>query len=121
MTSRAAITIGAAALCVAGCGKAPNVGHDLPVTEASSRVPRDPRLADLYTHSCRACHAVAESGAPLSGDSEAWRARWKKGLPTLVANTVQGADRMPAGGQCARCSVEDFEALIRFMAMQDGP
>ena len=44
-----------------------------PQTVAAQRLPADARLADLYSHACRNCHANASSGAPLSGDREAWQ------------------------------------------------
>jgi cytochrome c5 len=83
---------------------------------AEALQPADARIADLYQHACRACHVVATSGAPLTGDREAWHERWKKGLPKLVDNALAGLNGMPAGGQCVRCTVPDYEALIRFMA-----
>ena len=65
-------------------------------------------------------NVVATSGAPLTGDRDAWRERWKKGLPKLVDNALAGLNGMPAGGQCVRCTVADYETLIRFMA-GEGP
>jgi len=87
---------------------------------AETLQPVDARLADLYQHACRACHVVAASGAPLTGDRGAWHERWKKGLPKLVDNAIAGLNGMPAGGQCVRCTAADYEALIRFMA-GEGP
>lgn len=83
---------------------------------AEALAPADPRLNDLYQHACRACHVVAASGAPLTGDRDAWRERSKKGISKMVDNAVAGLNGMPAGGQCVRCTVADYEALIRFMA-----
>jgi cytochrome c5 len=34
----------------------------------------------------------------------------------LLQNAVAGYNRMPAGGQCATCTADDYAALIRFMA-----
>ena len=59
---------------------------------------------------------MATSGAPLTGDRDAWQARLKKGLPALVGNAIGGLNGMPAGGQCVRCTAADYAALIRFMA-----
>jgi cytochrome c5 len=90
------------------------------VLRAEALQPVDTRLADLYQHACRACHVVATSGAPLTGDRDAWHERWKKGLPKLVDNAIAGLNGMPAGGQCVRCTAIDYEGLIRFMA-GEGP
>ena len=105
---------------LAACAPAPP-DRAAVVAEAVRATPSDSRLAELYQHSCRACHTVVASGAPLTHDQAAWRARWEKGLPALLSNAVQGYNGMPAGGQCVRCSSSDLEALIRFMAAEETP
>ena len=85
---------------------------------AAGMSPADPKLADLYAHACKACHAVAGSGAPLTGDRAAWAPRVAKGLTALKASVAGGYKGMPAGGQCFTCTPSDHEALIRFMADQ---
>jgi cytochrome c5 len=89
-----------------------------PITpeQSAALVPADGRLAALYEASCKTCHTIKASGAPLSGDAAAWAPRLKQGMPTLVGHTVQGFKAMPAGGQCAGCTAADYEALIHFMA-----
>jgi cytochrome c5 len=114
--------LAAAALAALGaCGGAPPPDRAAQAAGAAGLSPADPHLADLYAHACRTCHVNAASGAPLTADRDAWRDRWKKGLPALVASAVQGRGGMPAGGQCARCTVPDYEALIRFMAGAQDP
>ena len=78
--------------------------------------PADPRVATLYEQSCKACHAVPGTGAPLVEDRKAWDPRWKQGQAVLLDHAIQGFRSMPAGGQCAACNPNDFNALIRFMA-----
>lgn len=90
------------------------------VAQAVAMTPSDPRLADLYVQSCKTCHTVADTGAPLSGDRAAWDMRWKKGMPALLNSTVSGLGGMPAGGQCFSCTPADYEALIAFMAGRDS-
>ncbi len=89
-----------------------------PITpeQSAALVPADARLAGLYETSCKTCHTIQGSGAPLAGDVAAWAPRVKQGMPTLVGHTVQGFKAMPAGGQCAGCTVADYEALIHFMS-----
>ena len=87
---------------------------------AASLAPADPRLAELYAGSCKACHVVADSGAPLVHDAKAWAPRWKQGEAVLLDHVVQGYKAMPAMGQCASCTPDDFKALTRFMAGQEG-
>jgi cytochrome c5 len=101
-----------------GCSHPAQVDRASLVARAEAMAPQDARVADLYQHACRACHVVATSGAPITGDRDAWHDRWKKGLPKLVENAVTGLNGMPAGGQCVRCTLADYEALIRFMAAE---
>jgi cytochrome c5 len=78
--------------------------------------PADPELKSIYDRSCRSCHTVAATGAPLTGDNAAWSPRMAKGMNTLVDSVVNGFGGMPPFGLCMACDVEEFEALISFMA-----
>lgn len=90
----------------------------VPLTPQQSAAlrPADARLAQLYEGSCKACHTVADSGAPLSGDRTKWDPRWAKGEDALLTEAQVGFNNMPAGGQCFECTPDDLKALIRFMA-----
>lgn len=107
------LAIAAAALALCGCGP-----QAKPITpeQSAAMTPSDARLAGLYETSCKTCHTIKASGAPLTGDAAAWAPRLKQGMPTLVGHTVQGFKAMPAGGQCAGCTAADYEALIQFMS-----
>ena len=107
------------ALLLSGCSKA--VPPAPTPQEALALRPADPRIASLYESACKACHAVAGTGAPLVADHAAWDTRWKQGLPVLVDHVLQGYRGMPAGGQCLTCTPQDHQALIRFMADQPEP
>ena len=115
---RLAILLPALALAACGTGEAP----PRPLTQEQSAAlrPADLRLAELYDNSCRACHTVKDSLAPLTGDRTLWDPRWTQGEEVLVASAIQGKGGMPAGGQCFECSPEDLKALIRFMAGREG-
>ena len=110
------------ALCGAlgACGGDPAPPSPVEAAQAAARAtslrPADDRLAGLYDHSCRACHANAQANAPLTGDRRAWRARLKKGRSELVRNVLTGFNGMPPGGQCFSCTTPDIEALIAFMS-----
>lgn len=108
------VVISAVILALAACGGVPPA----PLTEAQSAAlrPTDARLAQLYEGSCKACHTVKASLAPLAGDRTVWDPRWGQGEPVLLAATIQGKGGMPAGGQCFECTPDDFKGLIRFMA-----
>ena len=115
MTGRVAIAILVATLAAACQSSAPVSRADL-LAHAQKLTPADPRLAGLYAQSCKQCHTLADSGAPLTGDRAGWESRWAKGLPALVKSTVGGLGGMPPGGQCFSCSQADYEALIKFLA-----
>ena len=87
-----------------------------PPAQSAALKPADARLAGLYEQSCKSCHTVADTGAPLTGDRTQWDVRWKKGEAALLASAVNGLNGMPAGGQCFSCTPDDFKALIAFMA-----
>jgi cytochrome c5 len=114
--STAALLLVLAAL--AGCARAPSPAEI--AARAATLRPADARLASLYEHSCRACHAQARASAPLAGDRAAWRPRLAKSMPELLQSIVAGYNGMPAGGQCFTCTPQDYEALVRFMADETG-
>jgi cytochrome c5 len=104
-----------AVLALVGC--APKAG---PPADPLSLKPKDPRLAQLYEGSCKACHGAGAGGAPVVQDRAAWNPRWKQGEAVLLDHVVQGYRAMPALGQCAACTPDDFQALTRFMAGREG-
>lgn len=83
------------------------------------RVPQDSEIASIYLRSCRSCHTVAATGAPLTGDMAAWAPRMEKGMSVMVDSVVNGSGGMPPFGLCMDCSAKQFEALIQFMAAGD--
>lgn len=84
--------------------------------QSAALAPRDARLAGLYEGSCKACHTVADTRAPLTGDRTQWDPRWAKGEEVLLTEAQVGFGNMPANGQCFECTPDDLKALIRFMA-----
>ncbi|WP_439135695.1 c-type cytochrome [Pseudomaricurvus sp.] len=103
-----------------GCGDQQDASHSA-AAQPQSLIPDDPQLAEIYQTSCRACHIVPGTGAPLTGDINAWKPRATKGMGTLLDNVINGFGGMPPLGLCMDCSAEEFEALIRFMASQPIP
>lgn len=107
-------------LGLAGCGEpaATGSGGGAPLLEVASRalVPANAEIAAIYNRSCRSCHTVAATGAPLTGDVAGWAPRMEKGMDALVTSVVEGFGGMPPFGLCMDCDVEEFEALISFMA-----
>lgn len=105
---------------LSGCAK--ELSEAAVATQAHSRQlqPADAVVAAIYNRSCRSCHTVTATGAPLTGDKKEWSTRSEKGMDTLVNNVVNGFGGMPPFGLCMDCGVEEFEALIGFMAQSDG-
>ena len=101
--------------CGGGAGEG---GGKSPEAEIASRelTPSDPAIASIYNRSCRNCHTIAATGAPLTGDQASWAKRMTKGMDTLVDNVVNGFGGMPPFGMCMDCDLEQFEALTTFMA-----
>lgn len=85
---------------------------------AQAMIPADAELAEIYNRSCRSCHTIAATGAPLTGDVEAWAERLAKGPDVLLESVVSGAGGMPPFGLCMDCDAVQFEDLIAFMARQ---
>lgn len=102
---------------LAACGD-PGAAGSGGNAEVASRdlVPQDAALAGLYNRSCRSCHTVAATGAPLTGDADAWAPRMARGMDAMITSVVEGAGGMPPLGLCSDCDVDEFEALIAFMA-----
>lgn len=96
---------------VTACNDAPEG-----TVNSAALAPADKALADIYNRSCRSCHTIGSTGAPLTGDKAAWDERMAKGMDTLVNSVVSGSGGMPPFGLCMDCDVEQFEALILFMA-----
>ncbi|WP_299732550.1 c-type cytochrome [uncultured Endozoicomonas sp.] len=78
--------------------------------------PHDPQLSAIYDRSCKTCHTLEGTGAPLTGDSQGWQVRMDKGMDALLDSVINGSGGMPPFGMCMDCDVDEFEALITFMA-----
>mgnify|MGYP001819556279 CR=1 FL=1 len=102
-------------LALAACG---GDGTTPALSEAQSAalLPGDAGLAEIYNRSCRSCHILAATGAPLTGDAAAWEPRLAKGMDAMLDSVFNGSGGMPPLGLCMDCSAEQCEALIRFMA-----
>ena len=69
-----------------------------------------------WARSCALCHVNGEAGAPVVGDSEEWRRRLAQGEARVLRHVVEGYNSMPPLGYCMACEVDDFRAMIGFMA-----
>ncbi|WP_091812301.1 c-type cytochrome [Marinobacter mobilis] len=105
-------------LILTGCSQEP----DRATLEhyASSAIPEDRDLAEIYQRSCQACHSRPGSAAPLTGDVADWQPRLNQGMDTLLVHVIEGYGGMPPYGLCMDCSARDFEQLIAFMSRHPG-
>lgn len=85
---------------------------------AAALAPADPALAKIYDSSCKLCHANPASGAPQTGDGQAWQPRVAQGADSLLDHSINGFKGMPPMGMCMQCSEDEFLALISFMSGQ---
>lgn len=85
-------------------------------TAAPAAVAASPALQATYDSSCKTCHGVAGTGAPMTGDKAAWQPRVAKGIDTLLDHSIGGFNAMPPMGMCPQCSEDQFVALIEFMS-----
>lgn len=109
--------IGLLSLVLASC-TASGVPSPTPeaVSAAEKAQPATSELAAIYDRSCRSCHAVEGSGAPLTGHGAAWAPRLAKGREVWLGSIKRGLGAMPPMGLCADCDDETLTALVRFMA-----
>ncbi|WP_372861305.1 cytochrome c5 family protein [Spongiibacter sp.] len=114
-----ALTVLALAAC-SGDKMADEAMAPATVTATSAASIDDPVLRRTYQSSCMACHGNPGSGAPLSGDRQAWASRLDKGMETLLDHSIDGFNSMPPMGLCPQCSEDDFVALIEWMAGVNG-
>lgn len=97
-----------ALISLVGCGS-----KEAEITASSS-------AEDIYKQSCASCHNGGLkgwlTGAPETGDKEAWKALNAKGIEALTAVSIQGFEKMPAKGGCDKCSAEQIKATVEYMA-----
>lgn len=103
-------------LLLSGCNEPTSKGSHEAEAASRSLHPQQADIAAIYERSCRNCHTVAATGAPLTGDQAAWAPRMDKGMEVLVGSVVNGFGGMPPFGLCMDCDEQQFTALIEFMA-----
>ena len=106
VNSRLSLSI---AVCLEGqtCGQATTM-NVVAAGEARS-------AESIYTTGCAACHDAGIAGAPMMGNKSQWEARQAKGYETLVNNSYNGINGMPAKGLCADCTKEEIGIAVQYM------
>jgi cytochrome c5 len=102
--------VSAALVTLVGCGP-----KDANITAQSS-------ANEIYNQTCAGCHEGGLkgwlTGAPQTGDKEAWTALHAKGIEAMTAASIQGFEKMPAKGSCEKCSDDQIKATVEYMAAQ---
>ncbi|RXK87702.1 cytochrome c5 family protein [Chlorobaculum sp. 24CR] len=99
---------------------------DQPKTEAAApaaapapaATPLDPALAagkEAYDASCAMCHDSGMMNAPKPGDKAAWEPRLAKGMDTVMKNTIEGLNGMPAKGGHPELTDEQLKGAVDYM------
>ena len=82
----------------------------------TSEEPVELAAGDIYSNVCSSCHDAGVSGAPVTGDSDAWSARFDdKGLETLFDHAINGFNAMPARGGDSSLSDEQVRKTVAYM------
>src|SRR5579864_2417254 len=84
--------LGATAL-LGACGKSGGVGA--PTSGPAQSNELTPGLKTIYERSCKNCHSMPSSGAPQTGDAQAWTPRITQGADVLLDHTFNGYKSMP--------------------------
>ena len=69
----------------------------------------------VYNLGCAACHTAGLAGAPMFANVSQWQGRVEKGLETLVNNSYNGYNAMPAKGLCMDCTREEIQNSVQYM------
>jgi cytochrome c5 len=75
---------------------------------------------DIVAKHCGACHTPGILGAPMIGDTAAWKARADKegGLDGILKTAIAGINAMPPKGTCADCSDDELrEAIVKMSGL----
>lgn len=100
-----------------GCDTGPSIEEKLAL--ADQLMPENPELREVYERTCRNCHTLEATGAPLTGDKAHWKELIEEqGFDGLVENVFTGKGGMPPFGLCMECDPDQFADLIQFMAQQ---
>ncbi len=97
-------------LLLAGCSIQPS--NDTPF----SNVAITDSVMGKWGRSCALCHVEGVADAPVVGDSAEWQRRLAQGEETVMQNILEGINSMPPLGYCMSCELEDFRAMVAFMA-----
>jgi cytochrome c5 len=119
-----------AAVQLAGCGKAPQVDHELtasliqPVARVELKVATvaaGNRTGEQVVKAlCSACHDSGALEAPRTGNVDDWAPRLVKGLEQMVASATNGIGAMPARGGGADLTDTEVKRAVVYLLNTAG-
>jgi len=69
----------------------------------------------IVSTQCAKCHGSGVAGAPKIGDREAWSARVKPGVDSLVRSAIKGHGGMPSRGGMADLTDPEIRDAVIYM------
>ncbi|MBI1906167.1 MAG: cytochrome c5 family protein [Rhodocyclales bacterium] len=119
-----------AALQLTGCGKAPQVDHELTATLIQPVARVELKVATVAAGNrtgeqvvkalCSACHDSGALQAPRTGNADDWAPRLAKGLEQLVASATNGVGAMPARGGGTDLTDTEVKRAVVYLLNQAG-
>lgn len=119
-----------AAVQLAGCGKAPQVDHELTATLIQPVARVELKVATVAAGNrtgeqvvkalCSACHDSGALEAPRTGNVDDWAPRLAKGLEQMVASATNGIGAMPARGGGADLTDTEVKRAVVYLLNTAG-
>lgn len=75
---------------------------------------------EIVTSVCSSCHATGVLGSPKIGDTDAWAARFERGLDALVQAAITGVRAMPPKGGDPNLTENDIRKAVTYILQESG-
>lgn len=87
----------------------------------SAQAQKLPDAKAVYDATCAPCHATGAAGAPRTGDTAAWSARFDKGISELYASAIKGKGAMPPKGGNSSLTDAQVMAAVNYITGLSAP
>lgn len=89
------------------------------IEPTNKAVPTKARTGEeIVKAKCMSCHQTGVNGAPKIGDRDAWTARVKRGLDSVVNSAIHGHGAMPARGGLPDLTDPEIRTAVIYMFTQ---
>ena len=104
-------------LLLAACGSGQDSKPASAAAAPAAAAPAaSPAIQKIYATTCSNCHGKPGTGAPQTGDIQAWAPRVAQGREIVLNHIINGYKGMPPMGMCMQCSEDDFVAVAEYMS-----